>query len=391
MALKVIGAGFGPPVAAVGMIRGAMKLVPCLGLLVLCACDRGTGVHPRADAENRDAGERASCAASTVAELRACIDALAGGGGTVALAAGDYLLSEHVQIPHSGIHLRGAGVGRTRIAIADGACQAGFVVGSAALHFDEVGPVEDVSIHDLSIDGNKTGNACCETYVAIGLRHLYVNGISVFGARDVSIMNVSIRNARSGGIVADRGVRELVIANVVIQSSAWDGVALYQTRDSRVQDSVFEQNAAAGISLDWYADGNVFSGNLLLRNGAGEHALDTTHCPDVMLARESPGIFSAGCSENAFVGNVITGSGGNGVQLGLGSDKHTGSSRNYLGRNVIRQSGEFGVWLVGNASRENVAVGMVYSGNRLGSLLRTATTLPDAQLYLDIAAQTDAR
>ena len=72
-------------------------------------------------------------------------------------------------------------------------------------------------------------------------------------------------------------------------------------------------------------------------------------------------------------------------------DKRTGSSRNYLGRNVVRQSAEFGVWLVGDASRENVGVGMLYSGNRLGSLLRTATTMAAAQHYLDIGAQTEPR
>jgi len=375
-----------------------MKLAPCswLVLVAVCACDGLAGAPEPAGAHaegvQRQGGkERAPCAAASVAELQACIDGLADGGGTVALAAGDYSLSRHVQIPHGGIHVRGAGVGATRIEVADGACQAGFVIGSLALHFDQVGVVEDVSIRGLSIDGNKRGNACCETYVGSGLTHLYVNGISVFNARDVTIADVSIRDARSGGIVADRGVRNLAISNVVIQSSAWDAVALYQTRGSRVQDSLFEDNAAAGISLDWYADDNLFSGNLVLRNGAGERGLDVTACPNALLATASPGIFSAGCSDNVFVGNVIAGSGSNGIQLGLGSDKRTGSSRNYLGRNVVRQSAEFGVWLVGDASRENVGVGMLYTGNRLGSLLRTATTMAGAQHYLDIGAQTEDR
>jgi hypothetical protein len=156
-----------------------------------------------------------------------------------------------------------------------------------------------------------------------------------------------------------------------------------------VQDSLFEQNSAAGISLDWYADDNVFSGNLVLHNGAGEHGLDTASCPEVLLATASPGIFSAGCSDNVFVGNVVTGSGSNGVQLGLGSDKRTGSSRNYLGRNVVRQNAEFGVWLVGSASRDNVAIGMHYAGNGLGAVLRTATTMPAAAHYLDLGAQAE--
>jgi hypothetical protein len=359
-------------------------------LITLCACEARSGARERVAEQSQDGGvTEASCAASSVAELRACIAALGGGGGTIALAAGDYLLSQHVQIPHSDIRVRGAGVGATRFAIADGSCQAGFVIGSLALHVDEVGPVENVSIRGLSIDGNKAGNPCCETYVESGLTHLYVNGISVFNARNVTIADVAIRDARSGGIVSDRGVHDLVIENVVIRSSAWDAVALYQTRGSRVQDSLFEQNSAAGISLDWYADDNVFSGNLLLRNGAGEQGLDISSCPDVLLATASPGIFSAGCSDNVFTGNVIAGGGSNGIQLGLGSDKRTGSSRNYLGRNVLRQNAEFGVWLVGNASRENVAIGMLYSGNRLGPVLRTATTAPGATHYLDIGAHSE--
>jgi hypothetical protein len=366
-----------------------------LALLALVACDGCTGktgtsgrAEPLRD-DRQDGTGGASCVAASVEELRACIAALADRGGTVVLEAGEYSLSRHVHIPHSGIHVRGEGSDATRVAIADGACQGAFVIGALALEVEHLPPVENVSIRNLSIDGNKAGNPCCETYVEPALTHLYVNAISVFNARNVSIADVTIRDARSGGIVTDRGVRNLVISNVVIRSSAWDAVALYQTRNSRVQDSLFERNAAAGISLDWYADGNVFSGNLLLRNGAGEQGLDISTCPTVLLATASPGIFSAGCSDNVFVNNVIAQSGSNGVQLGIGSDKETGSSRNYLGRNVLRQNAEFGVWLVGNASRENVAVGTLYSGNGARAVLLTATASAAAEHYLDVAAYSE--
>jgi hypothetical protein len=347
----------------------------------------GDGVAATTASAGELRDEHVICTASSADELRICIDSLGNEGGTVVLKAGDYLLSRHVHVPYSGIHIVGEGVAKTRIRVADHACQAAFAIGPLALDVTGTPLVENVSISELSIDGNKSGNACCERYVEPALAHLYVNGISVFHARGVAIADVSIRNARSGGIVTDRGVLDLTIQNVTIRASAWDGIALYQTQQSSVRHSLLEQNAAAGISLDWYADHNLFSENLIAHNGSGETGLDTRSCSTVVRARASPGIFSAGCSDNVFVNNVVAEGGSNGVQLGLGSDKRTGSARNYFGSNIIRQNAEFGVWVVGDGSRDNFAVGTLDTQNRLGPLLLTDTSTPAAEHYLELGSE----
>ncbi|HEX2675104.1 MAG TPA: right-handed parallel beta-helix repeat-containing protein [Polyangiales bacterium] len=359
-----------------------MTLHPWLCCAALMA--GGCGGLAQADASSARADERVTCTATSVTELRVCLDSLGDQGGRVALKAGRYVLSRHVQIRYGGIDVIGEGAGKTVLQLEEGACQAAIVIGSLALEPGAVPPVQNVSIRGLAIDGNKSGNACCERYTDPALAHLYVNGISVFNARNVTIEDVTIENARSGGIVTDRGVYELAVRGVTIRGSAWDGIALYQTHQSRISDSLLQDNAAAGISLDWHADGNVFTHNLILDNGAGETGLHTQRCAAIDRARASPGIFSAGCSDNVFVDNAIVGSGGNGVQLGLGSDKRSGSSRNYLGDNVIRDSAEFGVWVVGDASLDNLAVGTRNARNRLGPILFTDTHGPPAEHYLDL-------
>lgn len=324
----------------------------------------------------------ARCDAATVGELRACVEALRATGGTIAIAPGRYVLAQHVHIPYSGIQLEGAGAHATRFELADQACQAAFVIGTLALDASQVPALQHAAIRKLAIDGNKAGNPCCERYTQPELAHLYVNGISVFNAQHVELADVVIEDARSGGIVTDRGVRDLTIVRATIRGSAWDAVALYQTRASRVLASRFEHNAAAGISLDWYADANFFANNRLVANGRGETSLDVARCPAIDRARASPGVFVAGCSDNVFVHNTIAENGSNGVQLDFGSDERTGSTRNYFGANIVRDNAEFGVWVIGNATRDNLALATFNRGNRLGPLLLTGTTSPAEQHFL---------
>ena len=333
-------------------------------------------------AEVRDEPE--TCRAASVDELRACVESLRESGGRISLAAGRYELSQHVHVPYNGIHIEGAGTQATRIVLGDRVCQAAFVIGPLALDPSGTPALRDVSIRRLAIDGNKTGNPCCERYRQPELAHLYVNGVSVFHARNVELADLVIENARSGGIVTDRGVHDLTISHVAIRGSAWDGVALYQTRRSRVIGSQLEHNSAAGISLDWYADGNFFASNQVRDNGRGESGLDVRSCPGADRARASPGIFVAGSSDNVFVHNEILGNGSNGVQLDLGSDERTGSARNYFAGNVLRDNAEFGVWLIGDASRGNLAVATLSAGNRLGPLLLTGITSPAPEHFLEL-------
>lgn len=311
-------------------------------------------------------GVTVSCVASQVEQIQQCINSLSSDGGTVLIKKGLYVLTEHVHIPTSGIHLIGEGAGATILKVADNARQAGIIVGTlkaSDLPQDEY--VSDVTISRLSIDGNKAGNRCYETEP--GTPHLTLNGISVYYAQDITISDVTIERARSGGITTDREVHNLVVSRVTIRESFWDGVALYRTDASRVENSLIEENSAAAISMDWSADGNSFTDNLFLNNATGE-ALNTSDCENSAKPESGPGIFLAGVSENLFANNVIAGNSDNGVQIKEGSaNPPPGSALNYFVGNIIAENTNHGVWVTPQCVNcfGNVGLGTRYYCNTL--------------------------
>jgi len=334
-----------------------------------------------------------TCVASHPAAIRECIDSLAGGGGTVLVRRGLYVLTEHIHIPTSGIHLVGEGAGATILKVADGVRQAGIIVGTLkAEGYLDSERVTNVTISRLSIDGNKAGNRCHETEP--GTPHLTLNGISVYHARDVTISDVTIERARSGGITTDRGVHNLVVSRVTIRESFWDGVALYRTEASRVENSLIEGNSAAAISMDWSANGNSFTGNIFLNNATGE-PLVTSDCDQPAKPLAGPGIFLAGVSENLFANNVIIGNSDNGVQIKEGSaNPPPGSERNYFVGNVIARNINHGIWVTPQCVTclGNVGQATRYYCNTLVDL-NVSVALPAGRTasdyFREVGAQTD--
>jgi parallel beta-helix repeat protein len=299
----------------------------------------------------------------------------------VLVRAGNYELTEHIHIPTSGIHLVGEGTGATNLRVADGACQAAIIIGTLSPDASGEDFVTDVSVSDLSIDGNKAGNLCCETEP--GAPTLTTNGISVYHAQDIQLSRVKIERARSGGITTDRDVHNLVVSNVTIRESFWDGIALYRTDASRVENSLIERNGAAAVSMDWNADGNAFSDNLFLDNGQGEQ-LDTSGCDNPAKPSTSPGIYLAGVSENAFSNNTISGSTNNGIEIKEGSDNPPSPSRlNSFVGNTIAGNTNHGVWMTPQCAGcfDNVGVGTRYYCNTLVDL--NVSVPPEVGLTVD--------
>jgi len=92
-------------------------------------------------------------------------------------------------------------------------------------------------------------------------RELYKDGflrnncITIRGCSDVTIENVVVCYARSGGVVLEKGCSKITI----------DGFAACETTDSVVMNGLLHSNQYAGISMDWRCNGNKFF-NLNIEN-----------------------------------------------------------------------------------------------------------------------------
>ena len=289
--------------------------------------------------------------------IQNCINKLATTGGTVIVRIynyapyNKYTLKKHLVIDKSNIELRGEN--GVTLWINNGAEVAAIVVGDPSVKTPSV-IVQNVKVSNFYIDGNRL-NQNNEIYDAF----LRVNGITVRGAKDVIIEKVNIKGCRSGGIVTEEGVHNISITDVTVRDSHFDGLALYKTTASTIMKCLLEGNAAAGISTDWNFDGNLILGNIIRNNGKG------TTTPE-----KNPGIYLADSHDNIIIGNIITGSAGNGVIVtNQTAAPNSGSARNYFAQNIISLNGEFGVWVPNNAGNDNVAIGTYYYKNTSGQIL----------------------
>jgi hypothetical protein len=131
--------------------------------------------------------------------------------------------------------------------------------------------------------------------------HGYIrnNGVTVRGADDVTIRNVSVQGALSGGITLEKRSGNLVVENLTSRHNLYDGFAAYETTpdsQSVFRHLRFEDNLHAGISIDLNFNGNAFDDFQIV----GNH--------DV-------GIFARDSADNSFSNFLIEGN-KNGVYLG---------------------------------------------------------------------------
>ena len=158
---------------------------------------------------------------------------------------------------------------------------------------------ENISISDLTIDGNKAGqtNECwggaCDTG---GLTYIRNNGITVRGASDVQIERVSVFRAKSGGLVTEKGCQRLTVRDFTSAENTFDGIAAYETENSLFSGLHLYENPFAGISLDIRFNNNIITNAILTNNG-------------------KQGIFMRDSRDNLFTEIQIRGSGEQGLFL----------------------------------------------------------------------------
>jgi len=124
--------------------------------------------------------------------------------------------------------------------------------------------INNIKIINVVLDGNKD----FQDSEYMPLRpYLRNNCLTVRGATNVYIENIVVSNARSGGVVFELGTTNSIINGINAHSNYWDGFAACDSTKNMIRNGLFHSNHAAGISLDWRTDNNIFSDLIIENNG----------------------------------------------------------------------------------------------------------------------------
>lgn len=198
------------------------------------------------------------------AEIQKALDQLPP-NGEVVLCAGQYEIQKPLLLQHNDETLTGSGP-CTILHLADGAdCPVvvlGPPLGRATV------PASHLRLANLVIDGNRTHQATEHWSRAGDGAEVNNNGIHVWNVSDSVIEHVACRNCRSGGLVTAE-VRRLLVRDFESSGNQFDGLACYETEDSRFTNLRLHDNVAAGISLDLAFNHNSIINAILSTNDLG--------------------------------------------------------------------------------------------------------------------------
>ena len=267
------------------------------------------------------------------AGIQKAIDTLPPVGGQIIAQAGEYTCTEPIVIDRDNVDLRGQGPG-TILLLADGANSPVLVLGQTL-----AAPAltrSNIHISDLVVDGNREnqGSECfggpCET------NPIRNNGITLRRVSDVLVERVTVSRARSGGLVAELGTRRLTVREFTSFDNHFDGLAAYETENSRFSGLYLYNNCAAGLSFDSKFNNNNISDVVILRDA-------NSRCGPA-LTDGTVGIFMRDSRDNLFYGLQIRNSREHGIFLAqVDSDPTTPASGNTFSGMVVSVSGGAGL------------------------------------------------
>jgi len=259
--------------------------------------------------------------------IQGAIAALPEGGGVVVLGPTLFPVSEAIVIDRDGVELRGMGR-ETILRLTDGANSSVIVIGSTATPVARI--VRNIAVGHLVIDGNRgaqqfeCGGGPCDSG---GLSFIRNNGVTVRGAEDVVLSNLSTHNCRSGGVVLEKVCRRIYVVDLESYNNEFDGLACYETEDSVFDQLQLHHNRSAGLSIDWKFNRNLVIDSTFTRNGSqgifmrdsNANTFRNLYLRDngeqglfVAETREIPG---SACRENRFERMTITGNQTEGIRV----------------------------------------------------------------------------
>ena len=241
-----------------------MKRALALALMAALALADGAARPALADGAARPAlaQPRPPLDARDFATIQDAVDSLPSGGGTVVVPAGTYVLSKKIRLP-SGVELRGEGIDRTVLALADGAND--HLISNRDLRRGNSGIV----IRDLGLRGNAANQSDWS-----------------FGVRLVNVTDVLVENVEASDFSKDgfylgyndgNGVRNVRVSGCRAVGNRRYGLALKHGTGNLVEGCTFEGNGFAeegaavklGPDQGLDASGNRIVGNRAVGNYAG--------------------------------------------------------------------------------------------------------------------------
>jgi hypothetical protein len=304
-------------------------------------------------------------AGASGAEIQQSLDLLPPSGGEVVLPAGEYAVSQPIVLRRDGQTLRGSG-DATILRLADDANCPVIILGEPVNH--PARTVKHLHLSGLYIDGNRFSQQRELWRLSGEGSEIRNNGITVQDVSDSLVDNVTCARCRSGGLVTTRGVRRLTVRNLNAFDNEFDGLACYQTTDSRFTDLNLHDNPAAGISLDLGFNHNCVSNAVLTGNDLG--------------------IFMRASRCNRFQNVCITGSRHYGVFMahaetrtarGWGPAPRTECADNSFTNLTAENCGGAAFRVNNSTCTNNVIIRARFEGNRNGNLSQAQPNLVAVQ------------
>ena len=159
------------------------------------------------------------------------------------------------------------GIGRATILhLADGADCPVVILGPPMIQTNH--RAVHLRLANLFIDGNRKNQKLEFWRSARDGSEFNNNGVQIWNATDVAVEHVVCCRCRSGGLVA-ANVRRLQVSDFDSYDNQFDGLACYQTEESRFDGLSLHDNLAAGMSIDLAFNHNFITNAMLVGNDLG--------------------------------------------------------------------------------------------------------------------------
>jgi hypothetical protein len=306
----------------------------------------------------------ASAFADDCDPIRRAIAALPIAGGEVFVAKGIYNCGAPIIMNRSHVSLRGAGQEHVVIRLIDWVHAPLLIVGEPKTILDDHGNyvaehrVHDIHVSGLTFDGNRAKHdprkECGETLCDGDPSAIRNNGITIRGASEVVIENVTAHGMISGGMVTEKYCQRLVVHDFNSYDNYFDGFAGYETEQSEFYNLSLHDNRGAGISIDINFNDNLIRDSNLNGNG------------DV-------GLFARNLKGNHFNRLSIQNSGNHGVFLANSRDASSCAHDNQFDAVLINGSKGFGFRLNNDCQGNRISGASNLCGNAWGSFSEETT------------------